>query len=86
MANDIIINDDEQVQGLTLNQAVEKMRGPANTKIKSHHHAQGSGQADRRDHRARRDPVKSRLQHRGRRCRLYPRHPIQRADHRRSEK
>jgi carboxyl-terminal processing protease len=35
MANDIIIKlDDEQVQGLTLNQAVEKMRGPVNTKIK----------------------------------------------------
>src|ERR1700740_3072458 len=35
MANDIITQlDDEQVQGLTLNQAVEKMRGPANTKIK----------------------------------------------------
>src|SRR5881392_2347413 len=35
MANDIITNlDDEQVQGLTLNQAVEKMRGPVNTKIK----------------------------------------------------
>src|SRR6201985_1013470 len=35
MANDVIIKlDNEQVQGLTLNQAVEKMRGPANTKIK----------------------------------------------------
>ena len=35
MANDIITRlDDEQVQGLTLNQAVEKMRGPVNTKIK----------------------------------------------------
>jgi carboxyl-terminal processing protease len=34
-ANDIITKlDDEQVQGLTLNQAVEKMRGPVNTKIK----------------------------------------------------
>jgi len=34
-ANDIITNlDDEAVQGLTLNQAVEKMRGPVNTKIK----------------------------------------------------
>src|SRR3954462_14908332 len=34
MANDIITKlDDEQVQGLTLNQAVEKMRGPVNTKI-----------------------------------------------------
>src|SRR5204863_2613720 len=35
MANDIItLLDDEPVQGLTLNQAVEKMRGPVNTKIK----------------------------------------------------
>jgi carboxyl-terminal processing protease len=35
MANDIITNlDEEAVQGLTLNQAVEKMRGPVNTKIK----------------------------------------------------
>jgi carboxyl-terminal processing protease len=35
MANDIITHlDDEPVQGLTLNQAVEKMRGQVNTKIK----------------------------------------------------
>src|SRR5690242_2085595 len=35
MANDVITHlDDEPVQGLTLNQAVEKMRGPVNTKIK----------------------------------------------------
>src|ERR1700694_3004576 len=35
MSNDIITKlDDDQVQGLTLNQAVEKMRGPVNTKIK----------------------------------------------------
>jgi len=35
MANDIITHlDDEAVQGLTLNQAVEKMRGPVNTPIK----------------------------------------------------
>jgi carboxyl-terminal processing protease len=35
LANDYITKlDDEQVQGLTLNQAVEKMRGPVNTKIK----------------------------------------------------
>src|ERR687891_1849750 len=34
MANDIITHlDGEPVQGLTLNQAVEKMRGPVNTKI-----------------------------------------------------
>ena len=35
MANDIITQlDDESVQGMTLNQAVDKMRGPVNTKIK----------------------------------------------------
>ncbi len=35
LSNDIITNlDDEAVQGLTLNQAVEKMRGPVNTKIR----------------------------------------------------
>jgi carboxyl-terminal processing protease len=35
MTNDIITHiDEEPVQGLTLSQAVEKMRGPANSKIK----------------------------------------------------
>src|SRR6185312_11772506 len=35
MTNDIIVKlDDDQVQGMTLNQAVEKIRGPVNTKIK----------------------------------------------------
>ena len=35
LANDIIMKiDDEQLQGVPLNQAVEKMRGPANTKVK----------------------------------------------------
>src|SRR5215216_2338103 len=35
MAGDLITHlDDEPVQGLTLNQAVEKMRGPENSKIK----------------------------------------------------
>src|SRR5213595_748829 len=35
MSNDIITHlDDEPVQGLTLNQAVEKMRGPENSKLK----------------------------------------------------
>ena len=34
-ANDVITHlDDEAVQGMTLNQAVEKMRGPVNTKIR----------------------------------------------------
>jgi carboxyl-terminal processing protease len=35
LANDLITQlDGEQVQGMTLNQAIEKMRGPVNTKIK----------------------------------------------------
>ena len=35
LANDLITKlDDDQVQGMTLNQAVEKMRGPVNTKIR----------------------------------------------------
>src|SRR5215470_2440173 len=35
MANDILTHlDDDPVQGLTLNQVVEKMRGPVNTKIR----------------------------------------------------
>jgi carboxyl-terminal processing protease len=35
LANDIITHiEDEQVQGLTLNQAVEKMRGPVNTSVR----------------------------------------------------
>ena len=35
MSNDIITHiDDEQVQGLTLNQAVDKMRGPVNTGVR----------------------------------------------------
>ncbi|HTV37907.1 MAG TPA: S41 family peptidase, partial [Xanthobacteraceae bacterium] len=35
LANDVItMLDDDAVQGMTLNQAVDKMRGPVNTKIK----------------------------------------------------
>ncbi|TDR94018.1 S41 family peptidase [Enterovirga rhinocerotis] len=35
MANDVIVQiDDDQVQGLTLNQAVDKMRGPVNTAVR----------------------------------------------------
>ena len=35
MANDVITQiDDDQVQGLTLNQAVDKMRGPVNTPVR----------------------------------------------------
>ena len=82
MANDIITHlDDEPVQGLTLNQAVEKMRGPVNTKIKLTDHAQGRRQADRGDDRARHHPgAVGALARRGRRHRLYPHHAVQRAD------
>ena len=35
LANDLIVKvNDDQVQGMTLNQAIEKMRGPANTKVR----------------------------------------------------
>ena len=35
LANDVITHiDDEQVQGLTLNQAVDKMRGPVNSTVR----------------------------------------------------
>ncbi len=35
MANDVIVQiEDDQVQGLTLNQAVDKMRGPVNTPVR----------------------------------------------------
>jgi carboxyl-terminal processing protease len=46
MTNDFITHiDGEQVQGLTLNEAVEKMRGPVNTEIKLtiRRGAEGSG-------------------------------------------
>jgi carboxyl-terminal processing protease len=35
LANDLIVKiDDDQVQGMTLNQAVEKLRGPTNTRVR----------------------------------------------------
>ncbi len=56
MANDIITKlDNEPVHGLTLNQAVEKMRGPSAHQDQAHHYAQGAGQADRRDYHSRPD-------------------------------
>ncbi len=83
MANDIITHlDDEPVQGLTLNQAVEKMRGPVNTKIKLKVMRKGQDKpvevAITRDV-IRVRSVRSRLEGR---CRLHPHHPVQRADHR----
>ena len=87
MANDIITHlDDEPVQGLTLNQAVEKMRGPVNTKIKLKIMRKGAGQAGRGvDHPRHHPRALGALAHGRRRRRLHPRHPVQRADHRRRE-
>ena len=56
MANDIITHlDDEPVQGLTLNQAVEKMRS-GELQDQAQDHAQGPGQADRDRHHPRSHP------------------------------
>ena len=87
MANDIITKlDDEQVQGLTLNQAVEKMRGPVNTKIKLTIMRKGADKPI--DVTIVRDVIRVksvRWPYRGRRRRLYPGYRFQRADHRRPE-
>ena len=76
MANDIITQlDGEQVQGLTLNQAVEKMRGPVNTKIKLT--IMRKGQDKPIEVSITRDVIRVRsvrIAHRRRRCRLHPHH------------
>ena len=84
LANDIITQlDGEQVQGLTLNQAVEKMRGPVNTKIKLTIMRKGQDKPLEIDDRARHHPrAGGALARRRRRCRLHPHHAVQRADHR----
>ena len=86
LAGDIITHlDDEPVQGLTLNQAVEKMRGPVNTRSASRSCA-GRRQADRGDDRSRHHPgALGALAHRKRRGRVCARDPVQRADDRRRE-
>ena len=88
LAGDIITEiDDEPVQGLTLDQAVEKMRGAGQHHDQAQDHAQGP-KKDVKDvtHRARHHPRPvGALARRGRRCRLHPHHPVQRADHRRPE-
>ena len=86
LANDIITElDGEQVQGLTLNQAVEKMRGPVNTKIKLTIMRKGQDKPTRNVAHPRDHPrALGALAGRGRRRRLYPHDPIHRADHRRT--
>ena len=87
MANDIITKlDDEQVQGLTLNQAVEKMRGPVNTKIKLT--IMRKGQDKPIEVSITRDIIRVRSvrsQVEGDDVGYIRHHPVQRADHRRPE-
>ena len=84
LSGDLITQiDDEAVQGLTLEQAVNKMKGPINTKTKLKIIRKGSGRADRRFARARNHPrAPGQLPHRRRRHRLYPDQFVQRTDHR----
>ncbi len=87
LANDIITQlDDEAVQGLTLNQAVEKMRGPVNTKIRLK--IIRKGQDNPIDVTLVRDnirvrSVRARVEQR--RHRFHPHQHLQRADHRRPQ-
>ena len=85
-AGDLITHlDGEAVQGLTLSEAVEKMRRPDQYADQAHHPARRLRGADRYRSGARHhsDP-RGALQQRGRR-RLRPDHPVQRADLRQSE-
>ena len=57
VSGDVITHvNDEPTQGMDLNQAIEKMRGPVNTTIRSQDRAQGAGYADRVRNRPRGDP------------------------------
>ena len=87
LSGDLITQiDDEAVQGLTLEQAVNKMKGPVDTKTKLTIMRKGTDAPDRRHADARDHPrAPGQLPHRRRRHRLYPDHLVQRADHRRAE-
>ena len=86
LANDeIIAIDGDSVQGMTLNQAVDKMRGADQHPDHADHQARRRRQAVRRQAGARRDHHPGgALARRGRR-RLHPHHLVQRADLRRAE-
>ena len=81
LANDLITQiDGEQIAGLTLEQAVEKMRGPVNIADHAHDRAQGRRQSLRREGGARHRPHQpSEGAQRGRR-RLHQGDDLQRAD------
>ena len=75
---DLIIKLDETtVKGMTLNDAVKRMRGKPNTADHAHHRAQGRAQAARRHADARRDQDPEREIEAARAgLRLFPRHPV----------
>ena len=83
MSGDLITHlDKEQILGLTLQEAVEKMRGPVNSPIYAHHRAQGRRRSLRGEGRPRRHSHQSgEVQCRGRRRRLHQSDDVQRADH-----
>ena len=84
MSGDLITQiDDEAVQGLTLEQAVNKMKGPVNTKIRLKIIRKGADAPI--DVAIVREIIRVRpvsLSHRGRRYRLCQDHIVQRTDHR----
>ncbi|MGY2936236.1 hypothetical protein ACVWZ6_005838 [Bradyrhizobium sp. GM6.1] len=84
MSGDLISKiDGDAVQGMTLEQAVNKMKGPGRDPDQAHDRAQGRRRPARRRDQARDHPCASRaLPRRERGYRLYPRHLVQRADHR----
>ncbi len=82
LAGDMIIKiDATPVKGLTLKEAVDKMRGPAKTPCHDHRAARRTEGRPGVRHRARDHPrAAGALARAGRRSRLYPHHPVQRAD------
>ena len=82
LAGDLITQlDGEEVRGLTLREAVEKMRGPANSSIVLTILREGDDEAAEDHRRARRDPRPVGEVARGRRRhRLHPHRLVQRAD------
>ena len=78
LSGDLITHiDDETIQGLTLDQAVSQMKGPANTKIRLKIIRKGVGRADRRLDHARDHPgAAGPPSHRRRRYRLHQDHPF----------
>ena len=87
MSGDIITAiDDDSTQGMTLDQAVDKMRGAINSPVKLKIMRGASKEV--KEFKIVRDVIKVqsvRVARRGRRHRLHPHHPIHRPDRRRAE-